>query len=54
MSDTSDNLLRALRRSHYGSYPSRGGPVEIIAVPFLLVANKFFTPIDGTSLLLLF
>ena len=33
--------FRALRRSHYGSGPSRGGPGEIIAVPFSLTAYRF-------------
>ena len=32
--------FRTLSRSHLGSGPSRGGPIGIIAVPFLLVANR--------------
>ena len=32
--------LKALRRSHFGSDPTREGPGKIIAVPFLLVANR--------------
>ena len=31
-----DRSHRALRWSHHGSGPSRGGPEEIIAVPLLL------------------
>ena len=33
----------ALRRSHYGSDPSRGGPGKIIAVPFSLTVYRGFS-----------